>query len=232
MSWQPQASARAFLVRGLRRLHARSRRAGRLWELQPLQPMGTRAKVGSKTCPTTSRGAWPCRMAWVGKATWVRMTFQFEWGARKTWTDYLDDVSTVYMNPSRLREAEAKSPCNSPTEALTICCESEPRRPQRGDPGRNDRYGYFLFSLGFRVSKSHNLPGTMTSPSTIPTRPETGHARSGHRLHRVPEHVAVIMDGNGRWAKRRGEERVSDMPTAWNRSGRRWKPPWRVACGI
>ena len=25
---------------------------------------------------------------------------------------------------------------------------------------------------------------------------------------RVPEHVAVIMDGNGRWAKRRGEERV------------------------
>ena len=24
----------------------------------------------------------------------------------------------------------------------------------------------------------------------------------------VPEHVAVIMDGNGRWAKRRGEERV------------------------
>ena len=26
--------------------------------------------------------------------------------------------------------------------------------------------------------------------------------------NRVPEHVAVIMDGNGRWAKRRGEARV------------------------
>ena len=26
--------------------------------------------------------------------------------------------------------------------------------------------------------------------------------------HRVPEHVAIIMDGNGRWAKRRGEQRV------------------------
>ena len=24
---------------------------------------------------------------------------------------------------------------------------------QRGDPGRNDRYGFFLVSLGFRVSK-------------------------------------------------------------------------------
>ena len=26
--------------------------------------------------------------------------------------------------------------------------------------------------------------------------------------HRVHEHVAIIMDGNGRWAKRRGEQRV------------------------
>ena len=26
--------------------------------------------------------------------------------------------------------------------------------------------------------------------------------------YRVPEHVAIIMDGNGRWAKRRGEQRV------------------------
>ena len=32
--------------------------------------------------------------------------------------------------------------------------------------------------------------------------------RAGNRPNRVPEHVAVIMDGNGRWAKRRGEERV------------------------
>ncbi len=26
--------------------------------------------------------------------------------------------------------------------------------------------------------------------------------------HRVPEHIAVIMDGNGRWAERKGEHRV------------------------
>ena len=23
-------------------------------------------------------------------------------------------------------------------------------------------------------------------------------------LHRLPQHIAIIMDGNGRWAKRRG----------------------------
>ena len=27
-------------------------------------------------------------------------------------------------------------------------------------------------------------------------------------LSRVPEHVAIIMDGNGRWAKSQGRERI------------------------
>ena len=26
-------------------------------------------------------------------------------------------------------------------------------------------------------------------------------------LSRIPQHVAIIMDGNGRWAKLRGQER-------------------------
>ena len=49
----------------------------------------------------------------------------------------------------------------------------------------------------------------MTTPRT-----HTLEARSramkaaGIDPNRVPEHVAIIMDGNGRWAKRRGEQRV------------------------
>ena len=27
-------------------------------------------------------------------------------------------------------------------------------------------------------------------------------------LNRLPQHVAVIMDGNGRWAKKQGEQRI------------------------
>ena len=49
----------------------------------------------------------PYGLGWKGNLG-SGMTFQCEWGARKTWTDYLDDVSTVYMNPSRLREARGQ----------------------------------------------------------------------------------------------------------------------------
>ena len=49
----------------------------------------------------------------------------------------------------------------------------------------------------------------MTSPSTSSNEARNRALRAtGIDPHRVPEHVAVIMDGNGRWAKRRGEERV------------------------
>ena len=49
----------------------------------------------------------------------------------------------------------------------------------------------------------------MISPNTHSSDAQNRALRAaGIDPHRVPEHVAVIMDGNGRWAKRRGEERV------------------------
>ena len=38
---------------------------------------------------------------------------------------------------------------------------------------------------------------------------------------RIPQHVAIIMDGNGRWAGLHGKERYEVMPQAWSPCGRR-----------
>ena len=49
----------------------------------------------------------------------------------------------------------------------------------------------------------------MTSPNSHPHEARDRAMRAaGIDPGRVPEHVAIIMDGNGRWAKRRGEARV------------------------
>lgn len=83
------------------------------------------------------------------------MSFQMEFGARKLWTDYLDDVSTVYVDPSLLRGERGQTAVDysDPSDAGLGGVNSDRAGLQRGDPGRNDRYGYFLVSLGFRVSK-------------------------------------------------------------------------------
>lgn len=35
----------------------------------------------------------------------------------------------------------------------------------------------------------------------------------------MPQHIAIVMDGNGRWAKKRFLPVLPDMSKAWKRSG-------------
>lgn len=34
-------------------------------------------------------------------------------------------------------------------------------------------------------------------------------------MNRIPEHVAIIMDGNGRWAKKRHMPRIAAINVEW-----------------
>ena len=96
------------------------------------------------------------------------MTFQVEWGARKLWTDHLDDVSTIYLNPDSderleepslaLEEFQGDPPYNV-EDASDPWADDMKEVFQRGDPGRNDRYGFFLVSLGFASAKKPQLAG-------------------------------------------------------------------------
>ena len=53
-------------------------------------------------------------------------------------------------------------------------------------------------------------PGTSAAPVGVSALPAQMQAqlRELERLGKLPRHVAIIMDGNGRWATRRGEDRT------------------------
>jgi len=80
-----------------------------------------------------------------------------EWGVRKTWTDYIDDVSGKYVDPAQLAELNGQL-------AATLSDRSINRELpggvngvntglQRGDPGRKDYYFFGLVSLNVRIDR-------------------------------------------------------------------------------
>ncbi|PCJ80326.1 MAG: hypothetical protein COA49_08815 [Bacteroidetes bacterium] len=121
----------------------------------PLQPLGTEGQGWTFGLdPYKLNGiALPFGMGFklnIGPA----IAFQMEWGLRKTWTDYLDDVSTQYTNAVALRQARGELALELADRIITLPDGlSSSQGLQRGDPGLNDKYGFFLASLAFRVSK-------------------------------------------------------------------------------
>jgi hypothetical protein len=82
----------------------------------------------------------------------------FEWSMRKTWTDYFDDVSTLYpdkqfqMAQYGPLSAGLSDPSNQGQISLGNGIYTNDN-VQRGDPSGNDHYGFFLVSLMIRLDK-------------------------------------------------------------------------------
>lgn len=80
-----------------------------------------------------------------------RFGLGLEWGLRKTFTDYLDDVSTVYVQPDILRigigdGAEQLADPSKQSEAQVV----DKTGFQRGNPKRKDLYSFAGVTLSFR----------------------------------------------------------------------------------
>ncbi|HVJ83558.1 MAG TPA: isoprenyl transferase [Planctomycetia bacterium] len=58
------------------------------------------------------------------------------------------------------------------------------------------------------AEKEREGAGVAIAPKYVETRPEAA-ASPGPTPERLPKHVAIIMDGNGRWAQRRGFPRIA-----------------------
>ena len=81
-------------------------------------------------------------------------TFCFDWGVRKTWTDYLDDVSGIYADRGVL--LQEKGPTTASLADRSEVTEGGVLNQggmQRGDPSRADVFGFVSASLSFRISK-------------------------------------------------------------------------------
>lgn len=73
-----------------------------------------------------------------------RMSLGMEWGMRKTFTDYLDDVSTVYVNPIYLTSDAARLSNRSVTPDNTGM--------QRGNSKNKDWYNFTGLTITFKLN--------------------------------------------------------------------------------
>ena len=129
---------------------------GNWYALQPLVTEGQGTTWGE------ARGLQPYRTAGVaipfGCGAKLNLTeslaFSVEWGIRKTWSDYLDDVSTTYADVRVLRSEKGDIAAELADRSLALPDGLETRAGlQRGDPGKSDAYGFVWASLSVRVSR-------------------------------------------------------------------------------
>ena len=147
-----QRSISPYFFGGLAYIHMnpKAEYQGTLFELQPLNTEGQ----GGALRPTPyslNQLAIPFGIGLKANLG-GRAAINIEWGPRKLFTDYLDDVSTDYANPNLIREQNGiiavqladpsiiQTGPNATNEGLA-----------RGNPNNNDWYYYGGINLSFRL---------------------------------------------------------------------------------
>ena len=119
-----------------------------------LRPLGTEGQGNS----TYSKGqiAIPIGLGFKAGIS-KRVALNFEWGIRKTFTDYLDDVSGNYADPDLIRDQSGDLGRDlADRSILPIGPGGVNTGMQRGDPERNDWYIYSGIILTVRLGKDSN----------------------------------------------------------------------------
>ncbi|MBL0314361.1 MAG: hypothetical protein IPP69_00795 [Flavobacteriales bacterium] len=128
---------------------------GTWYELQPLGTEGQGTEYGGDKYKTNMFSV-PFG-AGIKTNLFAVFGFSLEWGVRKTWTDYFDDISGKYVDPGLLADL------NGPLAATLSDRSIERELPgnnggnnaglMRGDPGRKDFYVFCMASLNIRIDK-------------------------------------------------------------------------------
>ncbi|MCX6182334.1 MAG: DUF6089 family protein [Bacteroidetes bacterium] len=114
-----------------------------------LQPLGTE---GQGTSAFPNRHKYSLHQIGMPMGIGVKVKIQrfaitAEWGIRKTFTDYIDDVSTTYVNPNLL-SGEAAQLANRGTVPSATLTDK-----QRGNSKTSDWYVFTGITISFKLAK-------------------------------------------------------------------------------
>jgi hypothetical protein len=126
----------------------------------PLQPAGTEGQgmAGKDALYKTTGFTMPMGAGLKCNIKGL-LGFSLEWGMRKLYTDYFDDISGTYVNPTMLAAARGQLATNLADQSL-LPENVNNASMQRGDPGRKDLYFFCMASLNFRIDKKGNSCAT------------------------------------------------------------------------
>jgi hypothetical protein len=83
----------------------------------------------------------------------------FEWGMRKTFTDYLDDVSTQYVNRNKLFAYKGGEAALLSDKSLDKDSGADHTGSQRGNPYIKDWYNFFGFQISIQLQGKESCKG-------------------------------------------------------------------------
>lgn len=120
-----------------------------------LQPLGTEGQGGEGKPAKYSNNIMALPMGVGVKVNiWAIFGFSLEWGVRRTFTDYFDDISGTYVDPEFLRDQNGIPAATLADQSLQpVLPDGTNTGVQRGDPGRKDLYFFVLGSLNVRIDK-------------------------------------------------------------------------------
>lgn len=84
-----------------------------------------------------------------------KMGLDVEWGMRKTWSDYFDDVSENYVDPALLMASRGQLTTHLADQSLQQMNGTN-ALVQRGESSRKDLYFFCMATLNIRLAKKLN----------------------------------------------------------------------------
>jgi hypothetical protein len=125
---------------------------GKYIELQPLATEGQGTPLNPETKKRYRLTQFTIPFGLGAKLNLSRnVGLSLEWGLRKTFTDYLDDVSKQYVNPSLLAQEKGPLSAYLSNRSLNNDGSFDMTGTQRGNPFIKDWYSFFGFQISIQV---------------------------------------------------------------------------------